>query len=61
MSVRYFVGKRGAGRDFLIGGVVVDVMSTDKVIFGGEDLELKRRVILDMCTKLFLCLEKTCT
>ena len=37
-----------------MGGGVGEVMSTDKILLGGgEDLDLKRRAILCMCTKHF--------
>ena len=36
------------------------VMSTDKVLFWGEDLDLEPRVVLDLRTKHFICLENPC-
>ena len=36
-------------------------MSTNKIHFGGEDLDLERRVTLGMSIKQFLRLENPCT
>ena len=38
-------------------GGVGEVMSNDKILVGGEDLDLERRVILGVCTKYILYLE----
>ena len=38
MSIRYFVEKSGAGRDFVTGGGE-EVMTTDKIVFWGENLD----------------------
>ena len=47
MSNRFFVEKRSAGRDcFQGGGGVGEVMTTDKIFFWGENVDLERRVIL---------------
>ena len=43
VSVRYFVGKCGAGRKCFRGGGVGEVMSTDIILFWGEVLDLERR------------------
>ena len=49
MSNRYFVEKRSAGREFCPrGGRVGEVMTTAKILFLGENLDLERRVIVGM-------------
>ena len=42
------------GGILLFRGGVGEVMSTDKVLLGGKDLDLERQVILGMCTNIFL-------
>ena len=36
-------------------------MSTDKILFRGEDLDMECQVILGLCTKHVLCLGNPCT
>ena len=56
----FVVGKRGAGRDFCLGGRsgggACHVNQQNH--FGGEDFDMERPVMLGMCTKYVICLKK---